>query len=199
MRLTKHLLVPFALALIAAPASAEAIESAYTDFIADKCAHTKGTEAEDYGEWRCKGYGGIIVKMWGNDQRYTISYGKNAQDEPAARQTLASFNSEGKRIEWRIESKNGKKIPFATIMRWNTFVSDEKGDATRGQVLVVTKLGPGGVCHAGYVDGRANKNANELAREIADKHARNFTCGKDKRITLGEKGPGFSGLYDSDE
>lgn len=199
MRLTKHLLVPCALAVIASPVCAQAIESAYTDFNAKKCRHIPGKEVEDYGEWHCKGYGGIPILMSAGDQRINVSYGKKAEEEPAASQTLASFNGEGDKIEWRIESKNGKKIPFATIMRWSTTKPDEKGDSIRGSTLVVTRLGPGGVCHVGYVDGRANKNANELAREIADKHARSFVCGKDKRIFLGEKGSGFSGPYDEDE
>ncbi len=198
MRLTKHLLVPLALALIAAPATAQTVESAYTDFNAKKCRHIPGKEVEDYGEWHCKGYGDIPILMSAGDQRINISYGKKAAEEPAASQTLASFNGEGDKIEWRIE-KGTKAKPFATIMRWSTTKPDEKGDSIRGSTLVVTRLGPGGVCHVGYVDGRANKNANELAREIADKHARNFVCGKDNRIVLGEKSLGFRGPYDSDE
>jgi hypothetical protein len=56
-------------------------------------------------------------------------------------------------------------------------------------VLVVTRLGPPGeTCHVGYVDALANPDANELARKIADEHARTFTCGKDKRIVLGKVG-----------
>jgi hypothetical protein len=45
------------------------------------------------------------------------------------------------------------------------------------------------------VDARQNANAIDLAREIADQHARTFRCGSDKPIVLGEKGPGFSGPY----
>jgi hypothetical protein len=55
-----------------------------------------------------------------------------------------------------------------------------------GRVLVVTRLGPGGVCHVGYVDARANPDANALARKIADESARTFKCGKQKRIVLGK-------------
>jgi hypothetical protein len=66
----------------------------------------------------------------------------------------------------------------------------------RGQVLVVTRLGPGGICHVGYVDGMANTDANALAQKIADEQARKFRCGGDKIIVLGNKGPGFSGSYD---
>ena len=42
----------------------------------------------------------------------------------------------------------------------------------------------------GYVDALANANANNLAREIADKHARAFECGKDKPVILGKVEPG---------
>jgi hypothetical protein len=139
------------------------------------------------------------VHVTAGDQRTYVSYGPRAKDEPAAGQTLASFNSEGKTIEWRIERRpNGTAVPFATILRFNTSVVGDKEDQIKGQVLVVTRLGPGGVCHVGYVDGRANPDANELARKIADEQARKFRCGKDKRIVLGTKGPGFSGPYDGD-
>lgn len=192
MRRQKILFSIILFAFCAASASTRAAESAYTDFDTKKCRHTPGKEVEDYGEWRCKGFKGIPIHMSAGDQRIYVSYGRNAKDEPAASQTLAAFNGEGSKIEWRLE--NGK--PFATIMRWSTTRTDEKGDPIRGSTLVVTRLGKGGVCHVGYVDGQANKNANELAREIADRHARNFNCEKDKRIVLGEQGPSFSGSYD---
>jgi hypothetical protein len=129
------------------------------------------------------------------DQRTYISYGPKPADTVASGETLAAFNSAGKTIEWRIERKNGKPVPFATILRWNTTVPQDNGDLVRGQVLVVTRLGPGGVCHIGYVDGRANPNANDLAVQLADTRARGFKCGKEKPVVVGEKGLGFSGPY----
>jgi hypothetical protein len=66
------------------------------------------------------------------------------------------------------------------------------GDVVRGQVLVITRLDPGGVCHVGYVDGRANQDANVLARTVADERARAFRCGKDAPDSYGKTGPGFS-------
>lgn len=57
-----------------------------------------------------------------------------------------------------------------------------------GRILVVTRLGPDGTCHVGYVDAVANTDANDLARKIADENARTFRCGKDKRIVLGKTG-----------
>ena len=79
---------------------------------------------------------------------------------------------------------DGKERPFATILRWNLVTAEDQEKATgpikpSGRVLVVTRLGPGGTCHVGYVDGRS-KDANEHARKIADERARTFKCGKDK-------------------
>jgi hypothetical protein len=182
--------------LAAQPAnSPNANERAYTPLDLAKCRHKPGREVEDYGSWRCAGYGGNFVFVSAGDQRTYISYGPKPADTVASGETLASFNSEGKTIEWRIERRGGKPVPFATILRWNTTVAQDNGDGVRGQVLVVTRLGPGGVCHVGYVDGRANPNANELAVQLADTRARNFKCGKDKPMIVGEKGPGFSGPY----
>ena len=79
-------------------------------------------------------------------------------------------------------------------MRWSTTVSSGE-QPVNGQVLVVTRLAPGRVCHVGYVDGRANTDANILARKIADEHARDFRCGIDKAVILGNRGPGFSSPY----
>jgi hypothetical protein len=183
----------------AAPPSAvppEAIGHVYTALDLKHCRHTRSRAPEDYGSWRCRGYAGIEVRVSAGDQRSYVSYGPNAATEPAASQTLAAFNSQGSTIEWRIaRDRSGKAQPFATILRWNTTVSDEDGNAVRGQVLVVTRLGPGPVCQVGYVDGRANPDANKLAQQIADLHARGFRCGKDRPITLGATGPGFSRPY----
>lgn len=185
-----------------ASAPAGAIERVYTPLDLKQCKHTRGREVEDYGSWRCTGYAGIQVFITAGDQRSYISFGPNAAKELAAEQTLAAFNSEGKTIEWRIERKaDGRPHAFATILRWNTTTLDTDNDLKQvaGQVLVVTRLGPGGVCHVGYVDGRADPNANALAVQIADQHARGFKCGKDKPIILGVQGKGFSGPYGASE
>jgi hypothetical protein len=184
--------------LLASPggsASAKETASAYTKIDADRCSHTRGTEVEDYGSWRCKGYAGIGVRLSANDQRMHVSFGPRAATEIAARETLAPFNDFYKRvIEWRLEKQqDGKARPFAAIARWNVqTAADVLGPHAKasGRVLVVTRLGPGGVCHVGYVDALANANANDLAREIADKSARAFKCGKDKPVILGKVEPG---------
>ena len=177
-------------------ASAQSVASAYTTLDLKKCRHTPGKDVEDYGAWSCAGYRGVGVYVAAGDQRSYVSYGPNASKQAAAKQTLASFNGEGKTIEWRGErGADGVLKLYATIMRWSTTVSGNADEPVRGQVLVVTRLGPGGVCHVGYVDARANPDANALGQKIADETARKFRCGADKPIALGNKGPGFSGSY----
>lgn len=185
-----RLLTAFALLPVLAglPAAAEEIFSAYTKFDADKnCRHVPGTEEEDYGSWRCPGYGGQIVYLSAGDQRMTVSFGTSARkaaDEVAVRETFPGFNNvyEGT-VEWRIVRRpDGKSRPFATILRWNLRTAEdaERGDGiTTGRMLVVTRLNPGGVCHVGYVDGRI-PGANDAARKMADEMARKFRCKEDR-------------------
>ena len=179
------------LALASVPALGETISRVYTPLDLKSCRHKAGKAEEDYGTWTCKGHAGIAVHVVGGDQRVTVSFGPKAAKEPAASDTLAAPNSQGATIEWRfVEGQEAK--PFATILRWNTATIDKDDKPFRGQVLVVTRLPPGAVCHVGYVDGRANPDANALAQKIADENARTFQCGKDKPVSLGAQGPGFS-------
>lgn len=185
----KTLLRSLSLCLCAGLAHAQEATSDYMKIdIRKECRHHAGVAVEDYGDWRCKGHSGVPMWFGAGDQRMFVSFGPRAQDEPAASETLGPFNDfyEGV-VEWRLDG--GK--PFATIMRWNYKTQAEMDKRTAsGRVLVVTRLPPGRVCHVGYVDARANSDANTLAREIADKYARGFACGKDKPIILGKVGPG---------
>jgi hypothetical protein len=108
-------------------AAAQAIEHAYTKIDLKACKHTPGRVAEDYGSWLCKGYASIPVYISGGDQRSFVSYGRNARKELANRESLMSFNGHGDVIEWRIQTlPDGKKRPFAAIMRWSTTVQKEE-------------------------------------------------------------------------
>ncbi len=182
--------------VVDAPAFAQSIEYAYTKIDLKACKHTAGRVADDYGSWLCKGHEGIPVYITGGDRRAFVSFGQSAKRQVATRESLMSFNAQGDVVEWRIETLGAKKRPFSAIMRWSTAVQSEEpnseGKPVRGQVLVITRLDPGGVCHVGYVDGRANPDANELARKVADEKARIFRCGIDTPGTYGKTGPGFS-------
>ncbi len=176
------------------------VASAYTTFDSKTCRHTKGTAEEDYGSWRCPGLNGIGITLSAGDQRMYVTYGRASKGEDlASTQTFPAFNNVySGTVEWRGEAQPGGKIkPFATILRWNVMTGKDEDAAlgpvvSSGRVLVVTRLGPGGLCHVGYVDARANADANELARKIADETARTFRCGTDEPRVLGKVGPGLA-------
>jgi hypothetical protein len=186
--LTALLLLP-ALYAPAVGLSGARVESAYTTFDIDKCRHTRGQAPEDNGSWLCSGYAGIPVWLAEGDERMYVSFGPKAPDEPAARETFPGFNDVTKgTIEWRLARKpNGASQPFATILRWSVRLTPADDSAQNSPVLVVTRLGPGGVCQVGYVDARANPDANEIARKLAN--ARNFRCGVDKPDFVGSRPP----------
>ncbi|BAT61822.1 hypothetical protein GJW-30_1_04383 [Variibacter gotjawalensis] len=178
------------LALTAASSFAigQAVESVYTKFDTKTCKKQKSG-------WVCAGHDGNAVRVTVGDQRMQISYGKTGKHDRARSQSLPGFNNayEGT-VEWRVEkTAAGKTKPFATILRWNAISEKDQENATgpitaTGRILVVTKVGPDGVCHVGYVDAVANPDANELARKLADEKARDFKCGVDKRVVVGKKG-----------
>ncbi len=65
------------------------------------------------------------------------------------------------------------------IQRWHIADNDDpekNGRPKSKQMLVVTRLPPGAVCHVAYIDVTANPQANELARKAADELARGFDC-----------------------
>ncbi len=153
-------------------ASAQTVISTYTDIDLDACTVVS---ADDFGAtWACPGYKGIPVMIGEGDLRFFVSYGLTSTTERAAEQTLPPFNHLGPRIEWRIGNVDGQIAPFATILRF--YVARPDGEEGEGQVLVVTRLGPGATCHVAYIDALANSNANELARKAADETARDFDC-----------------------
>lgn len=153
------------------PAAAQKYDSAYTDVDLDAC---EVIEENEWGAtWACEGFDGLPVRIAEGDLRFFVSYGVDAENEPAAQQTLPPFNSLGPKIEWRLTDEDGGWVPFATILRF--FVQREEGE-DEGQILVVTRVEEGYTCHVAYIDALANKNANELAREAADEMVRDFDC-----------------------
>ncbi len=169
------------------PASAQTFSSSYTS--------TAPRECRDFGKpgdggQSCPGRSGLIVVIREDDLRQTVSVGSTAAaaaKEPAAQTWFAPFHSTGNTVEWR--AADGK--PFAIIQRWLLSDNDDvdKGGTPASKpMLVVTRLPPGPVCHIAYVDGQANRNANEVARQAADEFARDFKCGKDDVKVVGEMG-----------
>ncbi len=178
---------------VISPASAQTFSSSYTSS-AEKDCRTIGKPKDVSTKQVCPGKSGLVVLISEDDLRQTVSVGSNpaaAAKEPAAETGFAPFNSTGQTIEWR--AVDGK--PFAIIQRWQIADNndlDKAGSPISKPVLAVTRLPPGPVCHVAYVDGQANRNPNELARQAADEFARDFKCGKDEVKVVGEKGAAVS-------
>ncbi|MFL6802822.1 MAG: hypothetical protein ACJ8FM_02460 [Xanthobacteraceae bacterium] len=183
------------LGIIATQAAAQEFISQYTSADTRKCRkveRVKVGDTEYAAAWACKALAGYLVVVSEEDLRTTVSVGKSvtaAAREPAASQGFGPFNFTYDTVEWR--SLKGAALPFALIQRWN--ISDgenpgKDGRPGRNALLIVTRLPPGPVCHIAYVDVKANREPNALARTAADDTARNFDCAKDKVRIVGERG-----------
>ncbi|GAA6211210.1 hypothetical protein NBRC116602_09500 [Hyphomicrobiales bacterium 4NK60-0047b] len=157
--------------------------SVYTDTDLKKCTlHSQAEEGE--GEWAtfiCRGFAGQKVFVSEADLRFSLGYGHNGLNQKSFSQRLSPFNTVGKKMEWRL--RHGR--PIATILRYYT----ETGSGGRkGQILVVTKLEGSEACHMAYVDALANKGANEMAQNAADRLVDGFSCETDSPVHVGERG-----------
>ena len=184
-----------AFALIPA-ANAQTFSSSYTSTAPKDCRPLgKPSKLDGSTTQLCPGKSGLVVLISEGDLRETVSVGRSheaAAKEPAAETWFGPFNSTAHTIEWR--AVDG--MPFAIIQRW--LIADNADEDKNGRpknvrpiakpMLAVTRLPPGPVCHVAYIDGQANRNPNELAREAADKYARDFNCGKDEVKVIGERG-----------
>lgn len=105
-------------------------------------------------------------------------------------QTIPPFNNLGPKLEWRAPQRAGAE-PFATIVRYTYQQMSEDGSYSNGQVLVVSRFRSGDSCHVAYVDALANANANEMAREVADKYATGGNCPDGAVPVIGRGGDEF--------
>lgn len=167
------------------------IISSYTSTTERACKAAGGMGAPDDGFVHvCPGIGNLIVLNSEGDLRETVSVGRTrtaAAKEPAAQHWFGPFSSTTNTVEWR-HPKGG--APFAIIQRWHLADAsdpDKDGRPRTKQMLVITRLPPGAVCHVAYVDVKANADANEVARRAAN-DARSFDCAKDKVRIEGTSG-----------
>jgi hypothetical protein len=165
---------------------AMALDSSYSQLDAKTCRTVDRTHVgrHVYGTTQlCRGRDGYFVLVNDEDDRQTVSFGRTAvqaQAEPAARQRFPAFTEIGPTIEWRRDGGS----PFAAIQRWLI-----RSEGLSASLLVVTRLPPGRVCHVAYVDARANRDANVLARRAADELAHSFECQREAPVIYGEMGP----------
>jgi hypothetical protein len=207
--ITRRIIVCAAACMVVSGASASEkarIKSRFTTIELKTCEAVKVNP--EGGAWTCKGLGGYPVYVAERDLRQFISFGPDGQSRRAATQTLTAFSSifAPKRnratIEWRFRRADGRDVPYATIVRFYTASSATKakpapgddaasasrGDANRGEVLIVTKVTPTEACQLALIDARANPDAIILARSAADELAAIFDCKADQPRVVGATG-----------
>jgi hypothetical protein len=163
-------------------AAAHTSKSLYTSVGLDRCEVVE--KHPDGNTWRCSGLPGYPLYVAEGDGRTFVSFGENAAGTHAAKQTLHAFNtpfetpSGRMTVEWRVVKRQGRALPYAAIVRY--FTTSEK---VKGEVLVVTRIADGEVCHVAYIDALANKDAIVLARALADDKARDASCGAEPTVS----------------
>ncbi|MCB1444579.1 MAG: hypothetical protein KDJ87_01945 [Rhizobiaceae bacterium] len=169
--------------------AADAGESVYTDLVLAACKTLVAPDPDepggDFMSARCPGLGDYAVIFKEGDLRQSLHYGyiKPSLVEHAF-ESFGQFNHMNPKIEWRVDA-GGR--PYAAIQRF--FVGDAEN---QGQVLAISRVGqPDDAegCLVGFVDALANKDANMLAREVADSVAPSFRCGEDSAEYHGARGP----------
>ena len=169
--------------LLSGPANSSEITHQYTKIDGASCLTLVVNEEEAWSQQVCKGADGIAVFVSEGDLRMSVSYrDRNADDRFF---TFSGFNRVGNVIEWRLRNADGSKVPFATILRWYVSLDDSR----ESQALVITKIEESDFCIAGFVEATVQRNANALARDIADRVAPDFVCGRDEPQWHGETGP----------
>lgn len=168
-----HFALAIVLILTNAP-GAQAVQQSKSRYSTIELSRCQGAGA---GSWLCEGLPGYPLYVTTRDLRTYLSVGQQGFSHRAARQTLGVANtvfdgrSPRSAVEWRFVIRDKKIVPYATIVRY--FTSGAKG---RGEVVVVSRVAEGESCQVARIDALANSNAMMLARDIADRQARNFDC-----------------------
>ncbi len=161
------------------------IESAYTSLDLDKCRKLTPAgeaEAQQGAEWVCPGYNGREVWVAEGDLRFFVGFGPDGDEQCSYSQTLSRFHNIHTTLEWRLRRQNGRMEPFATILRY--FV---EADGVKEQYLVVSRLDGDQACQMAFIS-TGQPNANQLARDAADRFAPGFECGLDRAFNYTSAG-----------
>lgn len=165
-------------------------ESFYTKLNLDRdCVFKKPASEEEAGMGSsgvCRLDNAPMIYFEEGDLRQSVGFGA-----PKEFQTFGPFNRMNTTIEWRIAQDR----PYAAIVRFfienpnmKTGVVDK---ASEGQVLVIHRVAQyheDKTCIVGMVDAKANRNANVLARKVADELASSFKCAADQPKYHGKRG-----------
>lgn len=118
---------------------------------------------------RCPGVAGYTVLVLSSDDRASISviapnkhvFPLNFWDVVAP-----SFSTLGKKAEWRLVERHGRKVPIALVVRVYTVDQADLDHPKPLSYLVVARIGDNEACVTHRIDG-ALASANDEARKVA--------------------------------
>ncbi|HWT13737.1 MAG TPA: hypothetical protein VN231_13365 [Allosphingosinicella sp.] len=154
-----------ALAAVAAPAMAN--DSVYTELDLDRCRIVEEVEEGESVSWECPGHATLPLLVGSGDGRFDIDAGIENEEW----ETIPPFNRPGPRVEWRMDGRVAVAIIFRLVS-----VDPEHPDSALFVETIGRADAPG--CTVAVIDARL-PNANERARQIADRRASGFRCGTD--------------------
>lgn len=157
------------------------ILSTYTKWNIETCHIIEKDEVSKVHS--CPGKAGIVIKLFNDPDSLTLSFGKeeNTRAEIAGKITSewhweSSFIFAKNTVEWRGYKARSGTTPFAAIVRYD--IGKGVGGPFR-QKLVVYRIQNDRIsCIAAKIDAH-QPNANQLARDAADKAGASFRCGID--------------------
>ncbi len=153
-------------------ASAQKIESVYTDLKSSECRKVDENKDQGWTMKACPGAGDFRLNIIAGDLRQTlkIAHAKNGNEwDLYLEDILSNGNSTlGEKAEWRVKKSGNTVKPVALIFRYNVA---ENADNTEKYTsyLIVTKISGGFLCVTDVV--KPGTNANIKARELADASA----------------------------
>lgn len=184
----KKRFLALALAFVCTPASAESI---YTKLDLKKCVVIE--KDEQGGRWSCPGWSGYPVEFSEGDLRQSLFFGHLGEwSKKPHWESFGPFNHVQGTFEWITEGKTAKAAIARFIIENSNEETGEIDEKSRGQVLVIFKVGQKGegeACTVGYVDARANPEPNVLARKVAATEVHDFACRFNEPLWHGVKGP----------
>ncbi len=158
-----------------ATASAQSIQSVYTDLDGRRC-RTLISDPSEAGSYlgQCPGVAGYKLLLEEGDIRQNITVVTPRGQKHSLdlwNVVGSSFSFVGKKAEWRVQRRGGKITPVALIVRYNLSNVEDSSKGT--SYLTVSKITAKEICVTHKIAPSAN--ANEEARQAAD-NAANQPC-----------------------
>jgi hypothetical protein len=170
IRVRYFLLLAFAVMAFTVTASAQSVESVYTNLGGKTCKILeRDAAAAAYRMDQCSGIAGYKVRVTSQDERQGLAIVKpdgSVHELDLGYIGGGGFSYIGPKAEWRVRKQKGKLVPIALIVRFNVSTG---GEGKETSYLAVSKITPQSICYVEAID--PGPSANMKARQSADTSA----------------------------